>query len=107
VDHWQIVTELRNLLDDTKYRIEHQTFPIDEIAARFHHKLVWIHPFPNGNGRHARMMTDILLKQLGESRFTWGQQSLVEVSEARQEYIKALRAADGGSIQLLLTFVRT
>lgn len=107
VPAWQITTELRNLLDNTRYWVEYQTYPPDELAARFHHKLVWIHPFPNGNGRLSRMMADLLLKSLGEPRFTWGRITLVEASETRQTYVTALRAADGGDIQPLMTFVRS
>jgi Fic-DOC domain mobile mystery protein B len=107
VNSWQIASELRKLLDDTRYWIEHQTYPVDEIAARFHHKLVWIHPFPNGNGRLSRTMTDILLKHLGQPRFTWGQGSLVEVSETRRRYVQSLRAADEGRIEPLLAFIRS
>ena len=107
VNAWQIASELRTLLENTRYWIDHQTYPPDEIAARFHHRLVWIHPFPNGNGRLARMMTDILLKSMGQPRFTWGQGSLIEASEIRKAYVSALRAADGGDIRPLLVFVRT
>jgi Fic-DOC domain mobile mystery protein B len=107
IDAWQIAGELRLLLDDTRYWIDHQTYAPDEIAARFHHKLVWIHPFPNGNGRLARMMTDLLLKQMGHPRFTWGRLNLVELSETRNAYVSALKAADQGNLAPLLTFVRT
>lgn len=103
---WQIITELRNLLEDTKCWIEHKTYSPDEIGARFHHRLVWIHPFPNGNGRHSRLMTDILLKDLGQPRFTWGKNSLIETSELRSKYIQALKEADNGKYFLLLKFVR-
>jgi len=106
VNSWQITSELRKLLDDTHYWIEHQTYSPDEIAARFHHKLVWIHPFPNGNGRLSRIMTDILLKHLGQPRFTWGQGSLIEVSETRRRYVQALRHADEGQMEALFEFVR-
>ena len=107
VSTWHIASELRTLLENTQYWIDHQTYPPDEIAARFHHKLVWIHPFPNGNGRLARMMTDILLKSMNQPRFSWGQGRLNEPSEIRQAYVSALRAADDGDIRPLLTFVRT
>jgi Fic-DOC domain mobile mystery protein B len=107
VNSWQITSELRKLLDNTHYWIEHQTYPVDEIAARFHHKLVWIHPFPNGNGRLSRIMTDILLKHLEQPRFTWGQGSLIEVSETRRRYVQALRHADEGQMEALFEFVRS
>lgn len=103
---WQISIELRKLLEDTKYWIKNNTFSFDEIGARFHHRLVLIHPFPNGNGRHSRLMTNILLRSIGQPIFSWGQGSLVEVSEIRKQYIEALRAADGGNYDLLLDFVR-
>ena len=78
----------------------------DELAARFHHRLVAIHPFPNGNGRHARMMADIMLIALGCSRFSWGSNSLAESSPVRKLYIEALREADRMNYEKLITFVR-
>lgn len=103
----RIASDLRNLLDDARYWIEHATYPPDEIAARFHHRLVLVHPFPNGNGRHARMATDLLLVALGQPRFTWGRANLIDASETRQAYVAALRAADGRDIKPLLEFVRS
>ncbi|MEB3206876.1 MAG: mobile mystery protein B [Vampirovibrionales bacterium] len=107
VEHWKIPVELRTLLQDVNFWIEHKTYLPDEIAARFHHRLVWIHPFPNGNGRHARLATELLLNQLGQPRFTWGSTGLVAISEARQAYVSALRDADQGNLSALLAFVRT
>ena len=104
----QVATELHNLLEDTKAQIKHGAYPPDEIAWRFHHRLVWIHPFPNGNGRHARLMTDILLeKLLGRPRFTWGSADLISEGGARNRYLQALRAADKGDCSLLASFVRS
>lgn len=105
---WKIPTDLKNLCDDVAVWIEKETFPSDEIAARFHHRLVVIHLFPNGNGRHARTMTDLLLAQrLGRPRFTWGSRNLIGTGECRKKYIDALRSADGHDYRLLLAFVRT
>lgn len=106
VDAWKISSDLHNLLEDTQCWIEHATFSTDEIAVRFHHRLVWIHPFPNGNGRLARLATDLVLRQLGVSRFTWGSRGLIAISETRQSYISALREADAGDFRPLLAFVR-
>lgn len=106
VDSRQISTRLRDLLDDASYWIEHRTYPIDEIAARFHHRLVSIHPFANGNGRHARLMADVLLVQADARPFTWGSKTLVTGAE-RETYIAALRAADAGDIKPLLQFARS
>jgi fido (protein-threonine AMPylation protein) len=97
----------RNSLENTKYQIEHNATPPDELAARFHHQLVLIHPFPNGNGRCCRLIADLLLQKMGLEPFTWGSgghASLVSQSEMRAEYLAALRAADQGDISPLLAF---
>lgn len=107
IDAYRITVELRQLLDDCRYWIEHGTYEPDEIAARFHPRLVWIHPFPNGNGRHARIATDLLLVSMGRPRFTWGRVNLVDPGETRQRYVDALRAADHHDIGPLLEFVRS
>lgn len=107
VEAYRVPTELRQLIDDTGYWINNGTFPPDEIAARFHHKLVWIHPYPNGNGRHARLATDLLLTALGQPRFTWGSESLTDPGETRKRYVTALRAADNHDIGPLMEFVRS
>ena len=107
VDAYRIPQDLRQLLDDCRYWIENATYEPDEIATRFHHKLVWIHAYPNGNGRHARLATDLLLTVLGRPRFTWGRVNLVDASETRQDYVAALRAADHHDIGPLLEFVRS
>jgi len=107
VDSHHIGVRLRDLLNDVRYQIEHATYPTDEIAARFHHRLVAIHPFPNGNGRHARMMADLLVQKLGQPHFTWGSKSLCVATETRDRYITVLRAADHGDYQPLLAFVRS
>jgi Fic-DOC domain mobile mystery protein B len=84
IDWWLIPTEVIRLLDDVKTWIEYKSYPLDELAVRFHHRLVSIHPFPNGNGRHARLMADLLIMRLGGERFTWGSVSLRAASETRQ-----------------------
>ena len=103
----RIAEESRKLLEDTKAQIEGKAAPLDEIAARFHHRLVWIHPFPNGNGRHARLLTDLLLSAHGAQPFTWGQADLERSGEARERYLTALRAADARDFAPLLAFVRS
>ncbi len=106
MDYWLIPVELRHLLGDCKAWIEFGTYPADEIAVRFHHRLVLIHPFPNGNGRHARLLADLLVMQLGRERFSWGRESLRNPGVVRARYIEALRAADNHDIACLLTFAR-
>ncbi len=104
----QIPICVKNLCDDAKLWLELKSESSDEIAVRFHHRLVSIHPFPNGNGRHARLMTDILLENiLGRSRFSWGREDLTAASDSRRRYISVLHAADGGNYKPLLEFVRT
>ena len=107
VQPWQIAVELRELLNDVRFWIEHDTYPADEIATRFHHRLVFIHPFPNGNGRHARLTADLLAVRLGQKRLTWGQGNLAAAGEVRRLYIDALRAADRHDLAPLLAFVRS
>lgn len=107
VDAYKIAVELRNLRDDCRYWIEHGTYEPDEIATRFHHRLVFIHPFPNGNGRHARTAADLLLVAVDRPRFTWGRANLVNAGETRDRYIAALHAADHHNIAPLLAFVRS
>lgn len=107
IDWWLIPTELRRLLDDVTAWISYQSYPPDEIAVRFHHKLVFIHPFPNGNGRHARLMADLLIIRLGGTRFTWGSASPRAASETRQRYIDAQKVADKHDLGPLLDFARS
>lgn len=107
IDWPQISVALKNLLDNTDYQIKHQTMSCDEIAIRLHHQLVWIHAFPNGNGRHARLLADSIVTNLGMERFTWGSNfSIATPGETRQNYLTALRAADNGNIKVLLDFAR-
>jgi Fic-DOC domain mobile mystery protein B len=107
VDAYRVGTDVAQLLSDVSYWMENETYPPDEIAVRFHHRLVAIHPFPNGNGRHARLMADLLIEQLGGVSFTWGGGSLADISELRRRYIVALRAADSHDMSPLLAFARS
>lgn len=103
-----LAVKLNQMLGNAKYWVENETFPPDELAARFHHALVWMHPFPNGNGRHSRMMADALLKQLGQKAFSWGGgANLVSANEVRARYLAGLRAADKNEFTDLLAFVRS
>lgn len=103
----EIRERLMTLFGDARYWIENGTYPPDEIAVRFHHRLVFIHPFPNGNGRHARLIADLLIMKFGRSAFTWGSANLVNEGEARTRYLEAIRAADKGEFQRLLNFARS
>lgn len=108
--HWtQLPVLMRNLGADTRAQLDasdRSPASLDDIAARFHHTLVRIHPWPNGNGRHARLATDVLLERNGRPSFTWGSANLVADGEARTRYIAALRAADRGDFSPLTAFVR-
>ncbi|MBV9463564.1 MAG: mobile mystery protein B [Verrucomicrobiae bacterium] len=108
VPAWQISVEMKNLCDDVRAWIEHKTYEADEIATRFHHRLVAIHPFSNGNGRWARLAADVLLEERFNSpRFTWGEAALEARGEPRTRYIEALQAADQHDFRPLLQFVRS
>lgn len=99
--------ELEKLLSDTQFWIDHHTYPADEIAIRFKHRLVSIHCFSNGNGRHSRVMADILIQYIFHKEiFTWSNSNLYESSKLRNEYINAIKLADQGNILRLLGFAR-
>ncbi len=107
VEAYSIAMDVQQAIEDAQYWVEHGTYSADEIAVRFSHRLVAIHPFPNGNGRFSRLVGDLLARQLGQTFFTWGQANLVNIGETRARYIAALRVADNHDIGPLLTFVRS
>jgi Fic-DOC domain mobile mystery protein B len=107
VDKHTVRMEVRKLIEDARYWRENLVYEPDELAVRFHHRLVSIHPFPNGNGRHARLMADLLVRQLGADAFSWGGASLTNTSDLRTAYIGALRKADEGNVGPLLEFARS
>jgi Fic-DOC domain mobile mystery protein B len=105
---WQSVpVSVKQLVDDVGYWLEHGTYPIVDAAVRFHHKLVLIHPFPNGNGRLGRLAADLLLQFNGNPPLTWGRTSLTDYSQAREQYLDALHEADNNRYEKLLGFART
>ena len=104
---WRALREhLHQLLGNVAAQVESGERDPDEIAVDFHHRLVAIHVFPNGNGRHARLAADLLVERLGRLPFMWGQGDLISVGDARAAYIAALRTADLVDLSLLLTFAR-
>lgn len=107
--HWpEIAVQLRQLLDNCRYWIDNNSYTEDEIAIRFKHELVQIHCFPNGNGRHSRLMADVIIDKIfGKPYFTWGSGSLVSAGEVRNQYIRALKQADQGDVSLLISFSRS
>jgi len=108
VNKYQIAAELKKLCDDCLFWIENQTYPPDEIAIRFKHRIVSIHCFVNGNGRHSRLMADIIIEKLfGEKPFSWGTVDLNGDGEVRSAYLKAVKAADNGNYYPLLAFARS
>lgn len=105
---WDILTQMQTCLDDAKYWCEHEIYDQMEAAARFHHRLVWVHPFANGNGRWARIMADAYLAQIDQEVFLdWAGRGDLQTDTAhRTKYIAALRAADGYEFEPLIEFVR-
>jgi Fic-DOC domain mobile mystery protein B len=104
IANYRIQPELRKLIDDGRYWIEHEAYAPDELAVRFHHRLVFVHPFPNGNGRWSRLAADLMIVQLGGSRFTWGRTNLQAAGDVRRAYIDALHAADKHDLSPLMGF---
>ena len=103
----QINNAMGAFLADADYWIKEKTFEADELTVRFHHRLVHIHPFPNGNGRHSRLMADVLAVKLYRPRFTWGRANLQPAGVVRDQYIAAIKLADTGVIKPLLAFARS
>ncbi|MEZ4687836.1 MAG: mobile mystery protein B [Bacteroidia bacterium] len=99
--------ELKKLLDDAKFWIHDKKMPAEEIAIRFKHRIVSIHCFPNGNGRHSRMMADIIIESVFNQKiFTWHQSNMVKPNDTRKKYIDALKKADNGDIEPLIEFAK-
>ena len=107
IDPRQITTAVRLLVDDARAWVEHESFPPDDLAVRFHHRLVAIHPFPNGNGRHGRVAANYLIEGLGQHHFSWGANLDVTTEELRSAYLRAIQQADGGDTSQLLAFARS
>ncbi len=104
----QIQAHIAQLLGNMQWQLDNPPFDWDSLAARFHHQLVFVHPFPNGNGRHGRLASDLLLAYNKQVPFTWGRTRIdVAAKHVRAEYIAALQAADRGNLEQLLTFVRS
>lgn len=101
-----VPAEMPVLFDNARFWVEHKTYSPDEIAVRLHHRLTQIHGFPNGNGRHARMMADLLIEKLGGKPFTWGSGSIHDTGTLRTTYVNALGAADNHDFGPLLEFAR-
>lgn len=102
-----IPTEVRDVCANAAIWRTEGAFTPTEFAVRLHHRMVVVHPFPNGNGRHARLLADVALFSMGEDRLTWGRANLQEPGSARSEYIAALKAADAGNFEPLLRFSRS
>lgn len=102
----QVRIALHVRLADAEFWLAEGVYALDEIAARLHYHLVLVHPWPNGNGRWARLMADAFLHAERRPRFSWGGDDLVRATNARADYLAALRAADHGDFSLLLAFVR-
>ena len=107
VERIKINAELKKALDDATFWIENNTYPADEIAIRFKHRLVKIHCFPNGNGRHSRIMADIIIESIFKKEiFSWNHSNMIKADETRKKYITAIKEADKGNIIPLLEFAR-
>ncbi len=107
VPSYMVGIELKKLLDDAKYRFENEVYEPIELAIRFKHSLVSIHCFPNGNGRHSRLMADLIMEKLYDAKyFSWGGSNLTKADELRKQYISALKQADNGNMKDLISFAQ-
>ncbi|OXA80715.1 cell filamentation protein Fic [Flavobacterium columnare NBRC 100251 = ATCC 23463] len=107
IKSYMVTVALKQLLDDALFWYQNNTYPQDEMAIRFKHRLVSIHCFPNGNGRHSRLIADLIVTKLYNANyFTWGRSNLVQANETRTDYIKALRLADNQEYSALIEFAR-
>jgi Fic-DOC domain mobile mystery protein B len=108
IDRWLVPAALKQLLDDAIFWIDNNTYAPDELAVRFKHRIVSIHCFSNGNGRHSRLMGDIIIEKIfKEPVFSWGAANLAQQGDIRTAYLKAIKAADAGDIGPLLAFARS
>jgi len=108
VDKYQISTEVIKLIDDCRFWIVNKTFSSDEIAIRFSHRIVQIHIFPNGNGRHSRLVADIIISNMfGGSVFSWGSADISRAGSVRSKYLEAIHHADAGDYKAMIEFART
>ena len=105
VDPVRIATDLRQLLDDARFWVENKTYEPDELAIRVKHRMVSIHCFSNGNGRHSRLFADLLIVAIGAPLFTWG--AYTKMPDVRERYFEALRKADRGDMKPLIAFARS
>jgi Fic-DOC domain mobile mystery protein B len=103
----QIQIHVKDACGDLDYWVKNKTFAEDEISVRFHHRLIWIHPFPNGNGRHGRLVADLLMRRFGMKPFTWGGADLTSSGSNRTDYLSAMRKADQGEFGNLIRFARS
>ncbi|AMO21306.1 mobile mystery protein B [Flavobacterium columnare] len=108
IKSYMVTVALKQLLDDALFWFQNNTYPQDEMAIRFKHRLVSIHCFPNGNGRHSRLIADLIVTKLYNANyFTWGKSNLVQANETRTNYIKALREADNQNFTPLIVFAKS
>ena len=108
IAHYKIAQELKVLVDDTLFWVKNDIYNAEEIAIRFKHRIVSIHCFPNGNGRHSRLMADLIIEKIYKQKyFSWGGSTLIKDDEKRRKYISALKKADIGEYHDLILFARS
>ena len=108
IKSYLISIELKQLLEDVFFWNENNTYDSEELAIRFKHRLVSIHCFANGNGRHSRLLADLIMEKLYDSNFfSWGSANLVNATKSRSNYISAIKKADKNDIQPLIAFAKS
>lgn len=108
IDKHQVSVALKQLLDDGSYWIQNKSFPGEEIAIRIKHRIVQVHCFANGNGRHSRLLADIMMEKIFNCPpFTWGMSGIHKKDDPRSDYLIALRKADAGDYSVLIAFAKS
>ena len=108
IKSYLIPLQLKQLLDDVIYWHQNNIYPSIELAIRFKHQLVSIHCFPNGNGRHSRLMADLIMEKLYlQPILSWGSSNLVKADDKRKNYIRAIKMADNHDLHPLIDFAKS
>lgn len=106
IKYYDVGPQLKMFFEDAKLWIEGGRMSWDEISAEMHHRLIAIHPFPNGNGRTTRIYTEYVQKRNKQAVTSWKASLNHDPKERRRVYIKSLQQADKGDFRPLIEFMQ-